>query len=188
MADERTGTALLFPPSIRASVERGDPFAVFRMFRAVELGSMTVTADGTFVSATTPEPKANAPQAVTAHPQTLDTQPDRDYGDTVGHAANDGRAARGAQVVSHSMTPLAEPGTCGHGCELSAGHDGPHQRTFEIPASPGWTGSPEQVAAWERAVADGTAIRIVPAEETRERNRLAFLARAQRIDPRERRA
>ena len=56
-----------------------------------------------------------------------------------------------------------------------------------IPASPDWTGSPEQVAEWDRHVANGTAVRIVdPAK--REAERLAFLARAQYVDPRERRA
>lgn len=49
---------------------------------------------------------------------------------------------------------------CGNGCELEAGHEGPHQATFMIPASSGWTGSPEQVAEWNRHIAAGTAVRV----------------------------
>ena len=52
--------------------------------------------------------------------------------------------------------------SCGHGCELPAGHDGPHEATFAfLPASPDWTGSPEQEAEWARHVAAGTAVRII---------------------------
>lgn len=72
-------------------------------------------------------------------------------------------------------------------CDREAGHDGPHERTFAaFPASPGWTGSPEQVAAWNEAVRRGNAITISGLADPRdglrgwtEAERVAFLRRAQ---------
>ena len=118
--------------SVRASVERGDPFALDPFL--VMLRCLPTDADGYFdpsaLATATHPPEADPPQPVAADPQTLDTQSDGDYLDRV-HPA-------------HPVDSDSPP----HMAEVREAHRA------------GWS----------------------------EQDRLAFLARVQRIDPRERRS
>ena len=141
--DEGHLTALPFLPSVRASVERGDPLAMTRTERlAAWLGTMgvevsmplgvgdrelTTSEHLAAITAAAAPRKPDSSQAVTAHPEILDTQTDGDYS----HG-----------VLTHPVDSDRRPA---------------------------------------QALDGGEA---VPRASWSESDRLAFLARAQRIDPR----
>ena len=83
------------PPSVRASVERGDPLSIYRKagnFRRGHLAGtyamLTPQLDGysalafheSCFAASAAPPEPDPPQAVTADPQPFDTEPDGVYG------------------------------------------------------------------------------------------------------------
>ena len=119
---------LPFPPSERASVERGDPLSIYglRVISPLDPRTANGRAYDTMSPARTRPPEPDSSQAVTTHPEILDTEANRDYGD-----------AMLPQAVESAPTGTTAP---------SAGEA----------ISGGWS----------------------------EEARLAFLARAQRIDPR----
>lgn len=78
-SDQGIGNALPFPPSVRASVERGDPLVIFGrsprgphgLFHWPELATATAEAE------------AHASESVAADAEILDTDANRNYGDAM---------------------------------------------------------------------------------------------------------
>ena len=163
--------------AVRASVERGDPLAVFFPLGAREYDStpgFTEIPAGAFRSE--PDP----PQPVTADPEPLDTQTDGNDSDTVHRGTNATTLDTPTERADAVRSAAVVPGGWVAPTDLRPNVG--QAATAESVAPKG-----SAVAAWEQrpaAMRDGGG----NAGSAAAFDRTAWLARVQRIDPRERKA
>ena len=203
MDSEQGHRTALRGPSVRASVERGDPLSIYRRkvcphfelrpgcecrhcrgvcFCTVRApfpaGSIDRTLHAAPVAAVTLRPEPDSSQPVAADPEPLDAETDGDYSHGVEHAQIVDELSEGHKPCSTSTTPLAESVRIGHVVGAATYTDWSREAADHRHSASRHRGREDRREV--ATLADGGS------NPSGVFDRLAFLARAQRIDPRER--